>query len=131
MTESLSICGEKMKMIGYYTIKNGGREAQYDHTRIKSMIRDGLLDRDIADEMGCSKGVVVYVRRKMGIVRGGRYGGEGMSRIDYPKVQELYEQRKSDTQIADELGCSQSAIWLWRHDMGLPNVKDVKRWGPR
>lgn len=42
-------------------------------------------------------------------------------RIDYARVQSLYNEGLTDKEIAEKLGCNKSKVWEWRTKRGLPS----------
>lgn len=78
----------------------------YDHDKIKLLIREGKQDREVAEELNCTLNTVVYVRRKMGIIREG-------SNFDVLKIKELYLKGVHVAQIADKMDCSKSTVYYW------------------
>jgi FixJ family two-component response regulator len=51
--------------IGQYSVKPVGRSPVYDHSKITKRIGEGLENREIAAEIGCSVRVVENVKDKI------------------------------------------------------------------
>ena len=47
------------------------------------------------------------------------YSSKRPHKYDKTKFAELYEQGKSDKEIADEVGCKAATVWTWRRRRGL------------
>lgn len=113
-----------MKKIGHYVVKHSGRPAQYDHAKMRSLILAGKRDQEIADDVGSSRSAVASLRQKMGIFRKHH---DPYKQIDYSKINTAYFQMKYDSEIAEETGYSKTTIWNWRHDKGLPSIRELRK----
>lgn len=82
----------------------------------------GATDREIADRLGKDINRIGTIRRKQWKLppNPGTHG-PAVS-IDYERAEELYRRGANDSEIAQALGCSVSAVYKWRnkHEL-LPN----------
>ena len=58
-------------------------------------------------------------RFKIPLVKTVYRNGEKLSKINYDKMQQLYDEGKSDIAIADASGCSATTVYQWRKDNDL------------
>lgn len=97
--------------MGHYTVKTSGQKPKYDHAKIKSLLRAGITDREIEEEVNCPRNAVTYVRRKMGIIR--KMRGRPIPSVDVLKIKELYLKGADVAQIAKQMECSRTTVYRW------------------
>lgn len=102
----------------------GGAYREHDTRKaIRELHSRGLVDREIAAEIGKSASTVQKIRAKMGLE------ANGVTRvIDRAFAKELYDQGCNDCEIARKIGCSNISIFAWRQRNNLPpNAKRGER----
>lgn len=65
----------------------------------------------VQKEAKCPLTTVIYVRRKMGLLRT-TWGGPRPN-VDVLKIKELYSNGVDVAQIADEMNCSRTTVYRW------------------
>lgn len=100
----------------------------YYDKAIAECYKPGISNKDIIKEVGCDECTVVAWRRRHGkplykqeiamLKRAAK--NESLRKIDYSRVQELYDAGKIDSEIASEVGCLKKTIGNWRREHGLP-----------
>ncbi|MDD4588831.1 MAG: helix-turn-helix domain-containing protein [Parabacteroides sp.] len=70
-----------------------------------------MQDKDIEEEVNCPRNTVIYVRRKMGLLRT-TWGGPRPS-VDVPAIKELYLKGVDVAQIAKQMECSKTTVYRW------------------
>lgn len=100
-----------MYNIGQYTVKTPGRKRIYDHNKIKKLLREGKQDHEIAEIANCPLNTVIYVRRKLGILRT-TWGGPRPN-VDVAMIKELYLKGEAVAQIAAKMHCSKTTVYWW------------------
>ena len=103
---------------------DGGAYREHDTRKaIRELHSRGLVDREIAAEIGKSPSTVQKIRAKMGLE------ANGATRvIDRELAKELYGQGYNDCEIARKIGCSSLTVYGWRQRNNLPpNAKRGER----
>lgn len=80
------------------------------------MWQDGLLDIEIAKEIGCHRETVSIWRKRNSLES--NVGGKVLARLDeigWP----LYRDGCNDQEIAKEVGCRSCTVYVWRKKRGL------------
>ena len=122
MTEQQKIdiclnCQKPQNACGGCVDWRGGKSRQeHDtHKAIRELHSRGLVDREIAAEIGKSVSMVQHIRVKMGLEANGV-----TTVIDRAFAKELYDQGYSDYEIARKIGCAQRTVNRWRQRNNLP-----------
>lgn len=89
-----------------------------DDDKILELHRQGLLQKEIAKELGCASGTVSHHLLSMGIRKRGW--------IDKDKVIMLHNDGKYDREIAEILGCTRCAVTLILNQAGITGRKSKK-----
>ena len=92
-------------------IKASGRKQIYDHAKIRSLLREGKPDQVVQKEAKCPLNTVIYVRRKMGLLRT-TWGGPRPN-VDVLTIKELYLKGVDVAQIAKQMKCSRTTVYRW------------------
>ncbi len=98
---------------------NGARKkCYYDPEVFLAMYNKGYSDNRMSMLTGYHTSIIAAWRKSNHLPPVSRGGKE--PEIDRKKMRELYDQGMFDSQIAHELGCSDSAVRHWRMRAGLP-----------
>jgi 5-methylcytosine-specific restriction endonuclease McrA len=88
-----------------------------DDNKILELYKQGMLHKEIAQELGYGLSIVTHHLLKMGY---------GKTFIDKDKVLELHNQGLSDIEIANILNCTRSNITICLNKLGYNNRKSKK-----
>jgi uncharacterized protein YjcR len=80
------------------------------------MWQDGMLDKEIAKDIGCHRETVLEWRKRHGLES--NVGGKVLARLD-EMGWGLYRDGCNDQEIAREVGCKGCTVHLWRKKRGL------------
>jgi transcriptional regulator len=96
----------------YNTKKGGEIMKQIDDLKILNLHQQGLLNKEIAKNLGCSESTVTVRLNKMGIKN---------IPVDKNKIEELHNSGLQDSEIAEILGCTRPNITHCLNKMGYTN----------
>lgn len=88
--------------------------------RIRSMHTKGMVDREIAGDLGVSIATVCRSRKRMGLAANGHRRKREKRSSDTRKARRLHAREASDEEIAALVGVSRESITKWRRSAGLP-----------
>ena len=74
-------------------------------------------DTALAEAIGCSRGAVIYRRRRLGIK-----SFRSKRKLDRSKWDRLLG-TMPDTALAQKIGCSSVLIWKWRKELGIQSYR--------
>jgi len=90
------------------------RKKKFSDSELKKLYEQGLIDREIAEKLGVSKGAVWERRNSLGLPPNGR------KKFSDSEFKELYEEGLNDYEIGEKLGVSRSAVRNRRNSLDLP-----------
>ena len=97
-----------------------------EHERRMALYRDGLNDREIADQVHVTPEAITFWRKNHGLT-----ANTPRSKITpgtEAEMLRMYQDGMSDVQIARALGLSKSTVLFWRRRRGLAaNFKQGER----
>lgn len=97
-----------------------------EHERRMALYRDGLNDREIADQVHVTPEAITFWRKNHGLT-----ANTPRSKITpgtEAEMLRMYQSGMSDVQIARALGLSKSTVLFWRRRRGLEaNFKQGER----
>jgi transposase len=82
------------------------------------LYEEGMIDREIAEELGVSYAAISQWRRKIKLKA---HGKTSLSKKENKKRMKLYKEGKNDREIAKVVGVNNEAIYKWRRDRDLPS----------
>lgn len=101
----------------------------------RKLYDEGKNDREIAEALGVNKSSVTAARNRLKLPPNimAAKGSEAEKRIAdrEAKIKELYDQGKSDKEIAAIVECSKSTVHYIRNRLGLPRSGPYKRGGEK
>lgn len=89
------------------------------YAQIEALYDQGLLDKQIADRLGCTAQTVFRWRKRNGKPLRPRLPPSN-KKMDEVRARELYDRGLSDTEIGEIMGLSRSTIATWRNRRFLP-----------
>ena len=111
------------------------RKGWVDRDRLAELYKQGLTDREIAEQTPCGIATVVRwrVRGELPPNKKARNPKTEKKRgpkivVDREKIAALYAQGLTDREILEQAGCSWASVSRWRKSQGLPpNQKEEKK----
>lgn len=102
-----------------------GRRPQLPKERMLEMWKEGKTDKEIAEAVGISRNSVCAWRHAAGLpLHKAPRCAEDL--WDDALVRKLYAEGRTDREIADAVGTSDSAVFRWRQKYGLPTLQPRK-----
>lgn len=98
-----------------------------DYDLVQTLYKQGLTDLQISIKAKCASITVVGWRRKNNL-KPNKSMVKRKGNIDYAEVERLYNEGKTDVEIAEILDCSPSTIKSWRKDNDCAPNDELSEW---
>ncbi|MBA7625357.1 hypothetical protein ES703_32786 [subsurface metagenome] len=95
-----------------------GRRRLFTDQQLIALYKKGMIDREIADELGIHKSTVSKRRMRLGLK-----GHEPKLLFTDQQLIELHEQGFNDREIGEKLGVTPQAVGLRRNRLGLKPIR--------